>query len=182
MKTKGFDEAMRSQIRDALWKTPASPRVEWSSACDPASWNCDEKWSEEEIAALRDMEAPPDKYMANEIEPSFMKKRIAELERDRDAALAETSRLFVLLAKSGMSVGESAGDHPYHGPVKDGESIHDVAHERFHHSVGDVLSGKIMPEARRQMQEALKNVPKEPTTIPRLMPKLEKGVRVLWMK
>lgn len=155
------------------------PRVEWSSVCDPASWNCDEKWSEEEIAALRDMEGRVEKYVPNKIEPSFMEKRIAELERERDAALAETSRLFVLLAKSGMPVGESAGAHPYHGPVKDGKSIPDETHQRFHGAVGDVLSGKIMPEARRQMQEALKNVPKEPTTIPRLMPKLEKGVRVL---
>jgi hypothetical protein len=112
--------------------------------------------------------------------PGSMEKRIAELERDRDAAWAESARLSAILAKSGMNhVPESTGAHPYHGPVKDGESIHDVAHERFHGAVGDVLSGKIMPEARRQMQEALKNVPKEPATIPRLMPKLEKGVRVL---
>ena len=158
----------------------SSPGVEWSSACDPASWNCDEKWSDEEIATLRDMGGRLEKYVPHRIEPSFMEERIAELERDRDAAWAETARLSAILAKSGMNhVPENTGAHPYHGPVKDGESIHDVAHERFHHSVGDVLSGKIMPEARRQMQEALKNVPKEPATIPRLMPKLEKGVRVL---
>ena len=111
--------------------------------------------------------------------PGGMEERIRELERDRDDARDEVARLYAILAHSGISVEESVGSHPYHGPVKDGESIHDVAHERFHHSVGDVLSGKIMPEARRQMQEALKNVPKEPATIPRLMPKLEKGVRVL---
>jgi hypothetical protein len=143
---------------------PAFPRVEWSSVEKPT-----------DSTELERMLPGPVQWV-----PYANLVRIRELERDRDAAWAESARLSAILAKSGMNhVPENTGSHPYHGPVKDGESIHDVAHERFHHSVGDVLSGKIMPEARRQMQEALKNVPKEPATIPRLMPKLEKGVRIL---
>lgn len=57
------------------------------------------------------------------------------------------------------------GNHDYHGPIADGRAIPDEAHERFHRSVGDVLSGKIMPNAREQMREALgKAPPHGPTT------------------
>ena len=69
------------------------------------------------------------------------------------------------------------GDHNYHGPTEtvphptiDGKTVQrplpDPVHERFHGAVGDVLAGRVIPEARRQMQEALKAAPKEPTAIP----------------
>ena len=69
------------------------------------------------------------------------------------------------------------GDHNYHGPTEtvphptiDGKTVQrqlpDPVHERFHGAVGDVLAGRVIPEARRQMQEALKAAPKEPAAIP----------------
>jgi len=61
---------------------------------------------------------------------------------------------------------ENPGDHPYHGPVEGGKTIPDEVHQRMHRSIGDVLAGKVLPEARRQMQEALKGVPKEKVPFP----------------
>lgn len=63
------------------------------------------------------------------------------------------------------------GQHPYHGPTKPNaegnpEPVPDPVHERFHGSIGDVLAGKVIPAARRQMQEALKNAPKDPQPFP----------------
>ena len=61
------------------------------------------------------------------------------------------------------------GNHDYHGPTKPDPDtgrpvpVPDPVHERFHGAVGDVLSGRVIPEASRQMQEALKNAPKEPS-------------------
>jgi hypothetical protein len=56
--------------------------------------------------------------------------------------------------------------HDYHGPVKDGKAVPDEVHERFHRSIGDVLAGRVIPEARRQMQEALKAAPKDKAPFP----------------
>lgn len=63
------------------------------------------------------------------------------------------------------------GQHDYHGPTKPNaegrpEPVPDPVHERFHGAVGDVLAGKIIPAARRQMQEALKNAPKDAPPFP----------------
>lgn len=58
------------------------------------------------------------------------------------------------------------GSHDYHGPVQDGRAIPDPVHEGFHRAVGDVLAGRVMPAARRQMEDALKQAPKEPTRAP----------------
>ncbi len=86
------------------------------------------------------------------------------------------------------------GDHDYHGPVGPPDAtgqrraIPDPVHERFHGAVGDVLAGRVQPEARRQMQEALKAAPKDaPTTASTSRPMPggavrpvvpEKGVRI----
>lgn len=81
--------------------------------------------------------------------------------------LAEIARL-----KDQLWLPREVGDHPYHGPTKPdpdtGRSVPvpDPVHERFHGSIGDVIAGNVMPEARRQMQEALKSTPKAPTVIP----------------
>lgn len=62
---------------------------------------------------------------------------------------------------------EGAGNHPYHGPLSKPDEagrrtpVPDEVHERVHRVVGDILAGKVIPEARRQMQEALKAAPKE---------------------
>lgn len=88
-----------------------------------------------------------------------------------------------LFALKNVSAAEEAGNHDYHGPVVDGKAVSDPVHENFHKAVGDVLSGKVIHEARRQMQEALKNAPRDaevksfPTKALRL-PTLEKGVRL----
>lgn len=42
----------------------------------------------------------------------------------------------------------------------------DPVHERFHGSIGDVLAGKVIPEARRQMEKALASAPKEKAPFP----------------
>lgn len=69
------------------------------------------------------------------------------------------------------------GDHDYHGPTESvphptnpdktvRRAIPDPVHERFHGAVGDVIAGRVMPEARRQMQEALKAAPKANPGLP----------------
>lgn len=81
--------------------------------------------------------------------------------------LAEIARL-----KDQLWLPREVGDHPYHGPTKPDPDtgrpvpVPDPVHERFHGSIGDVIAGNVMPEARRQMQEALKTAPKAPTVIP----------------
>lgn len=57
----------------------------------------------------------------------------------------------------------------YHGPVVDGQPAPDETHERFYESVKDVLAGRVMPQAREQMRDALGRAP-EPAktkTLPR---------------
>lgn len=67
---------------------------------------------------------------------------------------------------------EDVGNHPYHGPLSKPDEngkrvpVCDPVHEKFHGSIGDVLSGKVMPEARRQMEDALRRSPPEPKTFP----------------
>jgi hypothetical protein len=61
---------------------------------------------------------------------------------------------------------EAPGDHIYNGPVENGKTVPDTVHERFHKAIGDVMAGKVMHEARKQMQESLKNAPKEKTPFP----------------
>lgn len=87
---------------------------------------------------------------------------------DREGELlSEITRL-----KQQLWLPTEPGSHPYHGPTKpDPETgnpvpIHDLDHEGFHKAVGNVIAGKIIPAARRQMQEALKNAPKEKPAFP----------------
>lgn len=61
---------------------------------------------------------------------------------------------------------EQPTDLDYNGPVKDGKAVPDPVHEQFHRAVGDVIAGKVIPAARRQMEEALKSVPKEKAPFP----------------
>ena len=72
----------------------------------------------------------------------------------------------VHLISFGDAAPPESGSHPYHGPTKDGASIPDPTHERFHGAVGDVIAGKILPAARRQMQDALAGAPKEAAPFP----------------
>lgn len=45
-------------------------------------------------------------------------------------------------------------------------SIPDVVHERVHETVKDILAGRVLPGARKQVQEALKNAPKDAAPLP----------------
>lgn len=74
--------------------------------------------------------------------------------RKTDDLHAEIARLRAMLPAEG-----SGPD--YHGPVKDGKAVPDSVHEQFHRAVGDVLAGKVMPQARDQMRKALDGVPAE---------------------
>lgn len=108
-----------------------------------------------------------------------MERCIKKLVGERDQALEcyakagqradEAERKCQGIAALTMS---DTGSHDYHGPLGKPDNngrrvpVPDPVHEQFHRAVGDVLAGKVMPAARRQMQEALKSAPKEATTIP----------------
>lgn len=107
----------------------------------------------------------------------FLEARVRELEAVLRAA-DDVRRL-----ESALSAAEETGNHDYIGPVSDGKAVADPVHENFHRAVGDVLSGKVMHEARKQMQEALKTAPRdvEPKSLPAKamrLPSMEKGVRL----
>jgi regulator of replication initiation timing len=76
----------------------------------------------------------------------------------------ENEKLRAELAVLRMAIAD--GTPEYHGPVKDGKAVPDVVHERMHEAVKDVLAGRVMQDARRQMQEALKNAPREKAPFP----------------
>lgn len=93
-----------------------------------------------------------------------------ESSRRRAERISElTHRLGMLeevLQRYEGAAAESPGDHTYNGPVVNGKAVPDDVHERFHKAIGDVMAGKVMHEARKQMQESLKNAPKEKTPFP----------------
>jgi hypothetical protein len=75
------------------------------------------------------------------------------------------------------------GDHPYHGPLGAPDdkgqrrAVADPVHERFHQSVGDILAGKVLPAARKQMAEALRRkAPDAPTSASTSKPMPDKAV------
>ena len=97
------------------------------------------------------------------LEPrGYLNERLEKLiigNNEKSLRIAELTRL--------LAISEKPGDHDYHGPTEsvphptlEGQSIRratpDPTHEQFHRAVGDVLAGKIIPEARRQMEDALK--------------------------
>jgi hypothetical protein len=83
--------------------------------------------------------------------------RLLQTERDSARTLATEHglRIAQLERDIRMLMSDKVGDHSYHGPVKDGEAVPDETHERFHKTVGDVLSGNVMRPARDQMEKAL---------------------------
>lgn len=95
-----------------------------------------------------------------------------EIER-RVVTNAEAFRVSFSIPLGVLSETHDAGPHDYIGPTKPDPAhpgrrlpVPDPTHERFHRAVGDVMTGKVLPEARRQMQEALKRAPKEPVRAP----------------
>jgi hypothetical protein len=66
----------------------------------------------------------------------------------------------------------------YIGPTKNGKAIPDPVHERVHHVVGDLLAGRVLPDACRQLQEALKSRPKEKPRFPVNPPGYSMGLRL----
>jgi hypothetical protein len=130
---------------------------------------------------------------ASREENAHLRRQIAALEQEKtelaaDVLHANTSwsasidrineleSLCAELSDKRMLAADEAGNHDYIGPTETvphptvpgrtiQKAVPDPAHERFHGAIGDVLSGKIIPAARRQMQEALKQAPKDaPTT------------------
>ena len=68
-----------------------------------------------------------------------------------------------------VSAVPSDEQHDYNGPTatdRDGirHPVPDPVHERFHKAVGDVIAGRVIPAARKQMEDALKRTPPEPST------------------
>lgn len=96
--------------------------------------------------------------------------RIAQLEADAFLAACDTDDPWRVTAE------HNTGDHPYHGPTRPvhdengtltgRESVPDPVHEEFHRSIGHVLGGKVLPAARRQMEEAIKQAPKDKAPFP----------------
>lgn len=94
-----------------------------------------------------------------------------ELSNMSEIATEQANRIAELEHDIRMLMSDKVGDHDYHGPVKDGKAVPDESHERFHGSIGDVLSGNIIRPARDQMEKALadarakdgKGVPSIPT-------------------
>jgi hypothetical protein len=78
-----------------------------------------------------------------------------------------TNANHTLMAVISAKTTAEPGNHDYIGPLDaDRKPVADPVHERFHGSVGDVIAGRVLPEARRQMQEALKVAPKEKPSFP----------------
>jgi len=107
----------------------------------------------------------------------FFDDKVKENAQLRDLIKPVTERECELLRevtrlKQQLWLPTEPGNHPYHGPTKPdpktGEQVPvpDLDHEGFHKAVGNVIAGKIIPAARRQMQEALKNAPKEKPDFP----------------
>jgi hypothetical protein len=112
-------------------------------------------------------------------DPAPMDWIVAKVDRDAHKALVdeETRMLDIIQAadrrkkratalESATAMADESSDHDYNGPTKPDPvnpgrrlPIPDEAHERFHKSVGDVLGGKIVPAARRQMEDALRRAP-----------------------
>lgn len=96
--------------------------------------------------------SPEVQYFLNK-QQRHIKLLICELEYAKSRADIAEAKL--------AAADDSTGDHPYHGPLgSDGLAAPDVIHERFHKSIGDIIAGKVMPQAREQMREALNKAPK----------------------
>lgn len=129
---------------------------------DPNAWLPVEDETDWEAVAeihLKRWSACEGELIAAQHERDALSEDLRSVKRNRDQwqerALAAEALLRV----------EEPGPHDYNGSIADGKTVRDPVHERFHGAIGDVLSGKVMPAARRQMQEALKQAPKdEPTT------------------
>lgn len=126
-----------------------------------------------EILALRaERDAWKKIYEDKHAENKDLRAMLQPMTNREGELLAEIARI-----KNQLWLPTEPGDHPYHGPTaKDPETgrnvpVSDAVHERYHGAIGDVLAGRVIPEARRQMQEALKKAPKEPTVIPTDGPK-----------
>jgi hypothetical protein len=148
-------------------------------------------WLEVECKRLAD--GPPTQHP-----PEFVAKVLMDREGRHDpmahGRLTEVIRCARLdgrkQARDELAAAESPGDHDYHGPTETvphpdipdrtvQRAISNPTHEQFHRSIGDVLAGKIIPAARRQMEDALGRAPKdEPTTASTSRPMPEKALGV----
>ena len=110
-------------------------------------------------------------YDEKNVENIKLREMIQPVTDREGRLLAEITRL-----RKQLWLPTEPGAHDYHGPTKPDPDtgrpvpVPDPVHERFHGAVGDVLAGKVMPEARRQMQEALKQCPRVKAPLPTKTP------------
>jgi hypothetical protein len=90
----------------------------------------------------------------------YLRTTIAE-KSDRIAELEHDIR---------MLKADKVSDHNYHGPTENGKAVPDESHERFHGSIGDVLSGNIIRPARDQMERALADARAKDSAAPKSLP------------
>lgn len=108
------------------------------------------------------------RMMINENDALRVDVTNAKAERDGafKAGFSAAKRKFTVAV-----VEENSDAHDYNGPSEpvlneDGvptgrrRAVADVVHERFHKTIGDVMAGKVIPAARKQMRDALDKAPK----------------------
>lgn len=140
------------------------------------------------IVAQRDMSgiAQRTAHLTNDSETRCALSRAYNAETQLAALRAEIAVLHDALKvrtdeRDALRAAEEKGNHDYNGPVDtDGRTVPDPVHERVHEVVGDILAGRIIAPARRQLQDALGKAPKDKTPFPvrASIPFLEKGVRL----
>lgn len=187
LKPAEVTEAMRFAVRMALRANGFSGDSSWDGVvhdvCFAALENAPVPLvSDAEIALTRDRDSWRRVAERLEEEKADLHARLLTANA-RNTVLSATVRTYQETAAANMTregyaalMAEEPGNHDYHGPTEtvphptiDGQTerraVPDPVHERFHGAVGDVLAGKVMGAARRQMQEALKQAPKDdPTT------------------
>jgi hypothetical protein len=127
---------------------------------------------EAELAEIRDHVLQNMRLCTSSSDGNPLAPTTIEILRDT-AAWHKDTRSDLWELRSLVSMTEQPRDIDYHGPVKDGQAIPDPVHEQFHRAVGDVLAGKVIPSARKQMRDALDKAPTGEKTMP------ERAVRLV---
>ncbi len=160
------DTPVRPDPGDSLYETCLAMQGVMTESEAKAAWRT---LAGLDTVELTDPDWEPDYAIIN---------RLRANERQLLAENAELLRLmgvqnaWIMELNERLRMPTEAGNHDYHGPTKrdpdTGRNIPvpDPVHERFHGAVGDVIAGRVMPEARKQMQEALKSAPKDRAPFP----------------
>lgn len=128
-----------------------------------------------------------------EMRDAAIKQTIVQREEARTEADFQTSEVTRLKAEAMrlsriagvLAAQEQPGNIDYIGPTKPDPDkpgrrlpVPDAVHEQVHRVVGDVLAGRVIQEARRQLQEALKSAPKEKASLPTNATTMQIGLRL----